>query len=98
MPFSGNAFSFNAATIRTINPISGVYGLFRMDARQNAYLCLYVGESNDLNRRLSEHLNNPPADGITHFFAESVPGPQRFRREATLIAEFNPPGNTQLRR
>lgn len=38
----------------------GVYIIYRHD------LCLYVGESNDLQRRLVEHLNDPSHDMHAH--------------------------------
>ena len=91
IPFSGNAFAFNDPTIKTIKEISGVYGLFRYNQYTRIYENLYVGETDNLRRRLTEHFNNPPIAGVTHFFAEVTL--QRKQREAELIREFNPPGN-----
>jgi hypothetical protein len=94
MPFAGNAFRFDDATINTINEVGGVYGLFQQTA-PNYFVCLYVGLSDNLRRRLREHYNNPPVQGATHFFGEVVPGTlARAMRERELISEFNPPGNT----
>jgi excinuclease UvrABC nuclease subunit len=94
MPFAGNAFSFNDATLNTVNEVGGVYGLFKQTA-PNYFVCLYVGLSDNLRRRLREHFNNPPVRGTTHFFGEVVASAQaRAIREKALISEFNPPGNT----
>lgn len=93
MPFSGTAFKFDNATLDTINEVAGVYGLFQWNGR--SYVCLYVGMSDNLRRRLREHYNNPPARGITHFFGEVHNSLiLRSGREKELISEFNPPGNT----
>ena len=95
IPFSGNAYAFNKATIDTVYGIGGVYGLFRWDPRTSQYVNLYVGSTDNLRRRLAEHFNNPPIAGVTHFFAEAwTTAAQRTQREAELIREFNPPGNT----
>ncbi|HEV2136932.1 MAG TPA: GIY-YIG nuclease family protein [Terracidiphilus sp.] len=94
MPFSGTAFKFDDATLDTVNEVAGVYGLFQQTA-PNYFECLYVGMSDNLRRRLREHYNNPPAKGITHFFAEVHQNLiLRAAREKQLISEFNPPGNT----
>lgn len=95
MPFPNTEYAFNAVTLNAVNEVGAVYGLFRANPlRPNSYDCLYVGETDNLRRRLCEHFNNPPIAGITHFFAE-VLGTERQRclRERQLIAEFNPPGN-----
>jgi hypothetical protein len=95
MPFSGNAYNFDVPTLNTANEVGAVYGLFRPDPYRSGYfICLYVGQTDNLRRRLAEHYNNPPIAGVTHFFAEVVTTSwQRNQREAVLIAEFNPPGN-----
>jgi hypothetical protein len=93
MPFNGQAYAFCDATLNTVNEVAGVYGLFQQTA-PNYFVCRYVGQSDNLRRRLREHFNNPPIAGCTHFFAEAIPGVlQRSVREKTLIGEFNPPGN-----
>ena len=97
MPFSGNAYPFSYATAARLNEIGAVYGLFQF--RAGVFYCLYVGRTDNLRRRLSEHLNNPPVAGTTHFFAEVYRTErQRAEREKQLIAEFQPPGNTVGRR
>jgi len=94
MPFAGNAFHFNEPTIGTIRTDGGVYGLFRYNPFTLKYECLYVGMTDNLQRRLTEHFNNPPIAGITHFFGEVwTTAQQRADREFQLIREFNPPGN-----
>ena len=95
IPFNGNAFAFTKPTIETVYEIGGVYGLFRYDPSTFKYYCLYVGMTDNLRRRLTEHYNNPPIAGATHFFAEGWnSAQQRITREQQLILEFNPPGNT----
>ena len=99
MPFSGTHYAFSRAVVNTVYEIGAVYGLFRYSPQTRMFYCLYVGETDNLRRRLSEHLNNPPTAGITHFFDETyASATQRRQRETALIAEFQPVGNTQLRR
>jgi hypothetical protein len=94
MPFNHGPFSFTRSGIEGTNEVGAVYGLFRPSARPGFFDCLYVGETDNLRRRLREHLNNPPIAGITYFFAERWENYfQRNRREMELISEFNPPGN-----
>jgi hypothetical protein len=97
MPFSSSAFTFDWATIATANQVGAVYGLFSRTFA--GYVCKYVGKTDNLRRRLGEHLSNPPVAGITHWFAEvHTTDQQRTYRESALIAEFHPPGNTVGRR
>ena len=96
MPFSGNRRSFDSATFKALSDIGSVYGLFKADLpfRPDHYICLFVGQTNDLKTRLLEHYNHPSIAGVTHFFAEaSANEEQRKLREKELISEFNPPGN-----
>ena len=97
MPFSGKVYAFTQAGIAVANPVGAVYGLF--SEQPQVYVCLYVGKTDNLRRRLAEHLNNPPIAGITHWFAEAHSTElQRTAREANLITEFQPRGNTVGRR
>jgi hypothetical protein len=95
MAFPTQEYSFDARTLNTVNEVGAVYGLFRPNpTRPNYFICLYVGETNNLRRRLFEHYNNPPVAGITHFFVEVVADfRQRAQREKQLIAELKPIGN-----
>jgi hypothetical protein len=95
MPFPNQEYRFNTPTLNTVKEIGAVYGLFIADrSRPNFYNCLYVGETDNLRRRLFEHFNDPPIYGATHFFVEvTATERQRKQREKELIAEFNPPGN-----
>ena len=95
MPFPNNTYSFNEATLKTVNEVGAIYGLFSpIINRPGYYTCLYVGQTYNLRTRLCEHLNNPPIAGATHFFAELNSNQlQRCLRERQLIAEFNPIGN-----
>ena len=99
MPFKYGPYPFRRSDIEDMKEVGAVYGLARSSARPGYFDILYVGETDDLRRRLGEHLNNPPIAGITHFFAESWSNAsQRKSREMELISEFNPPGNTVGRR
>ena len=95
MPFQSQVYTFDVATLRTVNEVGAVYGLFRPTPfHPGFYTCLYVGQTNNSRTRLYEHYNNPPVVGATHFFAEvSSTEQQRKLREIQLIAEFNPIGN-----
>ena len=96
MPFPPKPFDFNYSTLLTVREIGAVYGLFVPNRyRPGFYICLYVGETDNLRRRLFEHFKYPPVAGATHFFAEISPiDRQRKLREKQLIAEFSPIGNS----
>jgi excinuclease UvrABC nuclease subunit len=93
-------YGFDAYTLSTVNEVGAVYALVKpMANKPGWYTVLYVGRTDNLRRRLAEHYNNPPIAGVTHFFAEVISTErQRVQREAELIAEFQPPGNTVGRR
>ena len=95
MPFQSQTYSLDVPTLRTVNEVGAVYGLFKPTPfRPGFYTCLYVGQTNNLRTRLHEHYNNPPAVGATHFFAEAISAEQQRKlREIQLIAEFDPIGN-----
>ena len=98
MPFGGQAYPFNSIVVAGLNEVGAVYGLFQYSPATGIYHCQYVGQTDNLRRRLQEHLSNPPVAGLTHFFAETYSSvAQRLARESALIAEFQPIGNTQLR-
>jgi len=85
--------TFNERTIKTVYEVEGVYGLAQPASAPNHFAILYVGQSPNLRERLNDHLNNPPAPGITHFFAESIDNEEgRDLRERQLIAELKPVG------
>lgn len=96
MPFSGDCHSFDPSTLKELNDVGSVYGLFKSDLpfRPDHYTCLFVGETNELRTRLLQDYSHPPIPGVTHFFAETTATEQRRTlREKELIAEFSPPGN-----
>lgn len=99
MPFKYGPFPFTRSGIEDMKEVGAVYGLVRRSARPGYFDALYVGETDNLRRRLAEHFNDPPIAGVTHFFAEAWSNTsQRKRREMELISEFNPPGNRVGRR
>ena len=72
---------------------SGVYVICNQQGQ-----CVYVGQSNDIQRRLSEHLNDTThtmhAHGGVSFAYDLVDGDlARTLRERTLILTLNPPCN-----
>jgi len=95
VPFNSEVYSFEPLTLRTVNEVGAVYGLFRPTPfRPNFYTCLYVGQTNNLRKRLQEHYDHPPVLGVTHFFAEVITTEQQRKlRERQLITEFDPVGN-----
>jgi excinuclease UvrABC nuclease subunit len=100
MPFQNcEPYPFNRVTMDRVFEVGGVYGLARPNpSRLGWYFILYVGKSGNLRERLQSHLNNPPVAGITHFFVDRIDSEaMRTLREAKLIAEFNPAGNTLLK-
>lgn len=98
MPFQYGPWPFTNVGISGIREVGGVYGLARPSASQGRYSILYVGKTGDLQKRLREHLNNPPVAGITHVFAEAIgTDAARTQREYVLIQEFKPVGNTLLK-
>ena len=83
------SFPYNPASVRQNAPAaSGVYGVF------TAHEWVYIGESQDLQARLLQHLNgdNPciSTSGSTAFSFELVPVHQRAARQAALVLEFHP--------
>jgi hypothetical protein len=100
MPFRDTTpNNFDQRTVNRVREVGGVYGLAQPNLlRPGWYWILYVGKTGNLRERLQFWLNNPPAAGITHFFADVVASAyERSELEATLIAQFNPVGNTLLK-
>lgn len=98
MPFTYGPWQFRDAEIGRISDIGGVYGLAQYQLLTGSYVILYVGKTDSLPTRLRAHLNNPPAAGITHFFAEGhATDAARTQREYALIQEFKPIANIQLK-
>jgi hypothetical protein len=98
MPFAYGPYVFSDAGINGVKDVGGVYGLAQRQILGNSYVILYVGKTDSLPTRLRAHLNNPPAAGITHFFAEAITtDAARTQREFALIQEFLPLANTQLK-
>jgi len=97
-----SGFIFNQQGItQNVPPSSGVYALY------NDLLWVYIGESNDIQRRLRDHLQNPEmcvrATAPTAFLFELSPEAQRVARQQVLIARLGPVcnqgiGSDQFRR
>jgi hypothetical protein len=83
----GYMFTFEAVRRKAPNA-SGVYTLYT--ARQ----WVYVGESDDIQRSLFRHLNEPDASinrfGPLSFSFELAPADERKARQQALIAELEP--------
>jgi excinuclease UvrABC nuclease subunit len=91
-------FDFNWLVAHRLNEVGAVYGLAQPSRQPGRSTILYVGQTGNLRERIQYWLNNPPVAGITHFFVEVIPNEgERLRREAELIAEFKPVGNTLLK-
>ncbi len=96
MPFpSTTGYSFTDSSVRLNAPNrSGVYGLYAKDG------WIYVGESNDIQRRLLEHLAETgtciSGQAPTGFIYELVESGSRVARENTLIRELAPACNQRL--
>lgn len=88
--------AFNATSLLTVPSQSGVYAICNA---QGGYI--YFGESNDLQRRLTEHLNDTThamhKHGAVSFAFDVVPGElQRVLRQNELILAHNPVCNQML--
>ena len=91
------ARNFKATEIRREVPASsGVYGL------SNAREWIYVGEADNMQARLLEHLEKTDAlraDGVpTGFSFELCPPVDRVARQRRLILELDPARNGRMRR
>lgn len=100
MPFrDSRVYNFSWATANLLNEVGAVYGLGQNMPNKPGYSkILYIGQTGNLRERIQFWLNNPPVAGIAHFFVEVIPNEgERLRREAELVAEFKPVGNTLLK-
>lgn len=82
-------FALNDASIIANAPAqSGVYALYN-----NGWV--YVGESNDIRRRLQEHMRDQRIMQYrpTGFCFELAPAATRVARQDALIAQLNPSAN-----
>jgi hypothetical protein len=88
-------FDFTEAVIKSNTPnASGVYALYR----ENQWI--YFGETNEIQRRLLEHLNEKDTlikhYGPSFFLFELWPENQRVVRQNQLILAFPTPCNRRL--
>lgn len=95
MPWNGQNLSFTrTAIINSVPNLSGVYAIWR----QNEWI--YVGETNDLQRRLLEHLDGDnrciTGRAPTNCGFELVSSAQRVQRQNALILELSPTCNQRL--
>lgn len=97
MPFRNFfARTFKAAAVRRDAPASsGVYGL------SNAHEWIYVGETDDIQARLLDHLEETNAfqteQPPTGFSFELCPPQDRVARQRRLIVELEPACNGRMR-
>jgi predicted GIY-YIG superfamily endonuclease len=85
-------FVFSQAGINASAPQkSGVYAIY------NSNRWIYIGETNDLRRRLTEHLNEGGScikkHNPTDFIFEEFPEAFRVARQNALIAQYYPACN-----
>jgi excinuclease UvrABC nuclease subunit len=90
-----SGFQFNAAGVLYAPHVPGVYAIF------NAQRYVFFGESNDLQRRLAEHLNDRTHAmhryGAASFSFELINDPaQRLLRQNQLIQAHPTPCNQRL--
>ena len=93
MPWNGNSFPYTAAAIQANAPArSGVYAIWGYNSTEHV---VYVGETGDLEERLTTHRNgantcinnlNPTTCGF-----ELVEADERVARQDALIVELRPP-------
>ena len=96
MPWRNRGFTYSAASIFKHAPnASGVYAIFREG------LWIYVGETEDIRRRLLAHLagENPCIARYlpTGFSFELWPAGERSERYNDLASELSPPCNHVFR-
>lgn len=89
-------FAFTEASIKNNAPsASGVYALCNQDG-----VYLYFGETNDLQRRLLEHLNETGTcikrQGAANFAFDFVSAQTRVKRQNELILAYRTPCNQML--
>jgi excinuclease UvrABC nuclease subunit len=86
---AGDAYMFTFEAVRRKAPrASGVYTIY------TAQRWVYVGESDDIQKSLFQHLNEPDACinrfGQLSFSFELTPTDERQARQHALIAELEP--------
>ena len=97
MPFtSTTSYTFDENNIKAYAPVSsGVYGLFVAKRHW-----VYIGETNNLERRLLEHLSETGTclsnQKPTHFTWELSDERSRVSRQNALILELRPVCNQKL--
>lgn len=95
MAFDRNRCAFTETDInRYVPAVSGVYGIYGRNG------LLYVGETNDMERRLLEHLSEPGTCiqrlGPTSCGWEEVASSGRVSRQNELILQLKPACNQRL--
>lgn len=88
--------SFNPSSVRNFAPAtSGVYGL------SNAREWIFIGESDNIQAALFEHLSNLDSEvmrlGPKGFVLETCERTRRLARQERLIAEYRPLYNQRVR-
>ena len=103
MPFNNReGHAYMERVVKAVVPaVSGVYGIYTRYGSQTDWI--YVGESQDIQGRLLEHLQmKGPEDKCiashnpTGFTFDPVEGARRVARQDALIVELRPSCNQKL--
>ena len=79
---------------------AGIYCVFKSSKKENALSLVYIGQSDDIRRRLKEHESEnaflaTEGELLVYSYALVKNKAARLRIEAALIAHFKPSANTQ---
>jgi hypothetical protein len=96
---SGKEYKYQIYSIDTaFNDVPGNY-IFAKETSPNRYTPIYIGESESLKDRLSNHDKLPCVQrhGGTHIHAHTTSGGQDIRRaeESDLLTKWDPPCNKE---
>ncbi|MBB5035163.1 putative GIY-YIG superfamily endonuclease [Prosthecobacter vanneervenii] len=96
---SGAKFKYWIHPIETNFTKSAGNYIFAKESSPGKWRPIYIGQTNDLSRRLGEHANDNTCidrNGATHIHAHTQADEEaRLAEEKDLIRKWNPPCNTQ---
>lgn len=101
-----NYFNITESNINNLNDnIAWVYRLWFINPNDNEYHVFYIGQANDIKRRMKEHISvNEPNTCIKNYFKKYVCGfrycsattqQERDNEESLLYEKFSPDCNIQ---